>query len=230
MKCKLLLDARGSHSTEKRGVFWICGAPAAPAVRLPCPAGRPDAVGGPYCEEHGGALRADAAARANWNYLAPACVGDVYAVQSAGCWTLQSEDTMVVVRPAGPRGRNGSDRWTVAHGVGGHLRAVPGTWDTALLAERAAIERWRAAHDTALAAIRRARGGTLDWGLPTYARETPLVVFCPTWEVGVGNTTWGPSRDPLPEALAAPLVAPRLGAHALRRAWKRQQQKEGRGS
>ncbi len=46
------------------------------------PADRPDAEGGPYCDLHGGRERAEAEARRDWNYLAPAAVADV---QTAGC-------------------------------------------------------------------------------------------------------------------------------------------------
>jgi hypothetical protein len=225
-KCRELLDAPGPDSTQEYGEFWLCGAVAAPATRLPCPAGRPDAVAGPYCAAHGGHARAELEARGEWNYAAPACVGNAIAVERAGSWVLTAEHLIVVVRPAGPYGRTGSDRWTVGLGIGTRLRQLPGTWETALLAERAAVEAWREAHDAQLAAIRAARGGTLDWGMSTYARDLPRVVACSGWERDAGNATWGVRRDPLPEALAAPLVAPRLGNHALRRA--RNAQKRGR--
>lgn len=206
MKCTHLLDAPGAHSTERLLDFWICGAPAAPGVQLPCPMGRPDAVGEPYCDAHGGAARADAEARTDWNYLAPACVGDADAVLRAGCYTLTSEHLFVVIRRRGPAE---GGRWTVARGIGSHLRDVPGTWDSALLAERAAVEFWREAYGEGVAAIRAARGGTLDWGLPLPLRDAPLVVVC-----GASGTSGdAPRRDPLPEALALPFVPGRPTKH-----------------
>ena len=82
------------------GDAWRCGTPAE-GVRLQCPSGRPDAVAC-YCSEHGGIPRADAEARRDWNFLAPASVGDADQVLTAGCMALNSEHSVVVIRREAP--------------------------------------------------------------------------------------------------------------------------------
>jgi hypothetical protein len=220
--CRARCELRGPNSTADfwGGPLWYCGASGSSA-RLSCRAGRRDATGGPYCEAHGGRARAEREARLEWNYVAPASVGGDDEVLRAGCWTLTSHELCVVIRPAAPRGHRGHHRWTVALGTGSLMEHIPGTWDCAVLAERASLERWRHAHDAMLARIQAARGGTLQWGMSPRARSQPYVIAIEDWEPGE-RTTWGPPwgdlhRDPLPEALAAPLVPPRLGHHARRR-------------
>lgn len=137
-------------------------------------------------------------------------MGGELEVLRAGCWMLSSHELYVVIRPAGPYGYSGHSRWTVGLGIGGLMEHVPGTWESALLAERAGVERWREVHDKTVARITVARGGTLAWGLPTCARNLPFVVAIDDWEPDT-TTSWGAYRDPSPEALAAPLVPPRIG-------------------
>lgn len=94
-------------------------------VVLTCPAGRPDATGGPYCDEHGGEARADREASSDWNLLAPASVGDAEAVEHAGCLCLTTADAYVVIRcEAGKEGGPASDRWLAWLGIGSHMVGV----------------------------------------------------------------------------------------------------------
>lgn len=78
--------------------LYRCGAEPAHAVELPTPAGRRNALGGPYCDAHGGHERADREARAEWVYAAPASVGDEDAVLAAGSRGLRTPHCYVVLR------------------------------------------------------------------------------------------------------------------------------------
>lgn len=109
--CRELIDAQAF------GAARYCGCPGV-GVSLPCPAGRPDADGGPYCEEHGGEGRARREAEADSNFLAPASVGDAMAVLHAGTMMLDSRDAYVMVREE--RGY-----WLAFLGVGSFFTGVP---------------------------------------------------------------------------------------------------------
>lgn len=111
--CHELLSERGPDSPEtpEIGDLWYCGAPACRPVSLPCPAGRPDAVGLPYCAAHGGTARSRARAETDWNYVAPACVGDAQAVLDAGLMALGSEHAYLVLREEAPEQR--PEMWRV---------------------------------------------------------------------------------------------------------------------
>lgn len=180
------------------------------SVRLPCPAGRPDAVGGPYCDTHGGADRARAEAARDWGYLAPASVGDSAAVMAAGNMVLQTPHAYVVVRPEG-------DHWLAWLGLGSRLAPVrdPGRLTSrqrravargqqeevaretakqpggsaAFPSRQAALERamtaWRSEVEARVAQIRTARGGTLEWGAPVAPLADPIVV-----EIGEHGSAW----------------------------------------
>lgn len=99
-RCIELLDRPRLHSPHKPeiGDLWRCNAPTGPPVTLPCPAGRPDAVAGPYCTAHGGHARADAEARRDWSFLAPASVGHEGKVLETGCLGLTSPNAYLVIR------------------------------------------------------------------------------------------------------------------------------------
>jgi len=179
-----------------------CGRPAT-QVSLPCPCGRPDAVGGPYCDEHGGEARARAEAETDWNYQAPASVGSATAVHDAGHMHLDTRDAYLVVRPeTGKEGGPSSDRWLAWLGIGSFLLGVraPGTVPHRRRREHMADYRARCAldgsyafrsrHDALTEAtrvwrerlaahvheIRLARGGTLDWGVPVQPLTDPIII------------------------------------------------------
>jgi len=174
-----------------------CGLPGHEA-RLPCPAGRPDAVGGPYCEEHGGHARAQEDAEREWNYLAPASVGDAAAVLDAGSMGLRTPEAYIVIRQT-PESQGGT--WLAWLGLGSMMRPVPsgappnrrggrahkragekrartGTrafgWRAA--AEAAAVVAWRRNVRNTVEVIRDHRGGTLDWGVPVEPLDAPIVI------------------------------------------------------
>lgn len=170
-----------------------CGRPGV-GVSLPCPSGRPNAVGGPYCEEHGGLARAQHEAETEWDYVAPASVGDSEAVLSAGCASLDSSNVYVVLRHEG-------SRWLAWLGVGGHMVGVhaPGTrphrkhheskaayeercraggyaFASREAAEAEGVRVWRETVDRDVADITRQRGGTLSWGMPIAPLADPVVI------------------------------------------------------
>lgn len=146
-------------------------------VVLPTPAGRPPAVGGPYCDMHGGAARAREEAERDSNYSAPAEVGDAGAVASAGCLALCSVHACVVVRPE-------HGRWLAWLGIGGLLQGVENphaklrhrggagrskqrrcsgryAFPTCEAAIEIAVHVWRETLHARVEEIGRARGGTL---------------------------------------------------------------------
>jgi hypothetical protein len=164
-------------------------------VSLPCPAGRPDATAGPYCDEHGGLARAQSEAERDWNYVAPASVGDVEAVQSAGCASLDSTCAYLVLREE-------HGRWLAWLGLGSHMmpvhsprarpmrrkrgerkdehaaRAALGgcAFDSREVAESEARSAWRQHVYLRVESIRAARGGTLGWGVPVAPLADPHVI------------------------------------------------------
>lgn len=177
------------------GSLWLCPGQGI-GVRLACPAGRPDAEGGPYCGAHGGHARALEVAQSDWSYLAPASVGDAKAVLDAGLRSLSSEHVYVVVRPC-----TFSGVWLVWLGLGSHLAPVPRPdYDgcgrpgcrscreglgcgrrkhahPSLEAARAAgVAAWRENLTRTVEEIRAQRGGTLAWGAPIEPREEPTVL------------------------------------------------------
>ncbi len=186
-----------------------CGL-AGESVSLACPAGRPDATGGPYCPEHGGGVRAEREARADWNFLAPASVGHRGQVLAAGCEGLLTPDRYIVVRqliePAGgvwlawlglgsamlevsnpesaPNRRRGGVRHRRAKDRGLMGTRSFRTREDALRVARDAWARQLAAH---VERIRVARGGTLDWGVPVEPAEEPIVIVL---EQGEARSAW----------------------------------------
>lgn len=202
-------------------------------VTLPCPAGRPDAVGGPYCEEHGGRARAQREAECDWNHLAPASVGDEEDVQDAGCMGLTTRHAYLTIQhePAGA-GR-AVDRWLASLGIGSHMVQVanPATrvsWQPgehapkgaprrkrnayrayaetkeewrircatvggyAFLTRESAIAEgtrvWRETLATRVEEIRRARGGTFNWGVEIEPLAEPIIVesaSSSSWDVAI---------------------------------------------
>ena len=160
-------------------------------VVLPTPAGRPQAVGGPYCDVHGGLARSRTEAERDWYYAAPACVGDAEAVVDAGAQALCSVHACVVVRPE-------HGRWLAWLGIGGLLQGVANprarvrhrggkgrdrhrrssgryAFTTREAALETAVAVWRQTVSTRVDEIRMARGGTLDWGLAVAPRDEPLI-------------------------------------------------------
>lgn len=181
-----------------------CGQPGI-GVSLPCPSGRPPAVGGPYCGEHGGRARAQREAESDWNYRAPASVGDEHQVQLAGCASLDSTCVYVVLREE-------HGRWLAWLGLGSHMlpvrspkarpprrkrgerkaayerRSLLGgcAFDSRDLAESEARAAWQQHVELRVASIRQARGGTLDWGVPVVPAAEPKVLDA----TGVKGGAW----------------------------------------
>jgi hypothetical protein len=181
---------------------WLCPE-AGWSMALPCPAGRPDALGGPWCAQHGGLLRALAEAERDWNWLAPEIVGGPDDVMDAGSLGLQTVHVYIVLRPE--RGR-----WLAWLGLGGMLEQVPrleyagcgrkacrncarGKYcgkrqhaffdrETAL---RDATTVWRERLAERIVEIRHARGGTLAWGIEVAPRADPIVL-----EITEGENAW----------------------------------------
>ena len=168
----------------------VCGAPAK-AVVLPTPAGRSPAVGGPYCAAHGGVERARAEAERDWNYQAPASVGDDEAVLDAGCESLRSPDSVIVVRPE-------HGRWLAWYGIGSMLKQVANphavirtrgrrggrgkprssgryAFPSQEAALEIALQVWRKRLDAHVKEICTLRGGTLSWGLPVAPLAKPAI-------------------------------------------------------
>lgn len=183
-----------------------CGRPGH-VVRLQCPAGRRPAIGGPYCDEHGGAAKAEEDARSEWNFVAPASVGGEIAVDRAGRRILCSVHAYVVVRQA-PDSQGGV--WLAFLGLGSFTepisnprrrpnnnggkhrrgsRCSDGThsFSTREAAEAQAREAWRERLDHDVSAIRSARGGTLAWGIPVEPASEPIVIVL---EQGDSRSGW----------------------------------------
>jgi hypothetical protein len=176
-------------------------------VVLPTLAGRPPAVGGPYCDTHGGLERSRAEAERDWNYAAPAAVGDAASVHEAGLMALCSVHACVVVRPE-------HGRWLAWLGIGSLLQGVPNplasvrhrggqgrarqrrssgryAFPSQAAALESAVAVWRETLDARVAEIRRARGGTLEWGMPIAPRSEPLVYL-----LGEHGSAWDASPAP----------------------------------
>jgi hypothetical protein len=184
--------------------LWLCPEPGE-SVSLRCPAGRPDATGGPYCAAHGGRERAQQEAERDWNWLAPECVGDAAAVLAAGTLQLTTEHAYVVVRPRSEHGI-----WLAWLGLGSHLEPVPRTaydgcgrpgcrscregqgcgrrrhaFPSRALAAADAITLWRRRLRARIEEISAARGDTLSWGMPVTPLADPLVL-----ELGDHGSAW----------------------------------------
>lgn len=175
--------------------LWVCPEPG-DIVRLECPAGRPDATGGPYCDAHGGEARARQEAGRDWNYLAPESVGGVEAVLRAGTMALDSRHAYIVVRP------NVDGGWFSWVGLGSIQEAVPRPdyagcgrpkcrscregkgcgrggqhkHASGAAAAAAASRTWRALVGARVAEIQAARGDTLLWGSPVEPLTEPVLV------------------------------------------------------
>ena len=178
-------------------------------VRLPCPVGRPDATAC-YCDDHGGEIRARREAERDWNYLAPESVGDAGAVMAAGCAQLTTINAYLVIRqtppPQGsvwlawlglgslltPVGRPGAvpsrragQKHRRAHSPGvAHVTGVR-SFDSRAEAVLAGIGAWAERLNADVATIRRARGGTLAWGVPVEPLLSPIMV-----EVAPDQNAW----------------------------------------
>lgn len=151
-----------------------------------------------YCDEHGGAARAQHQLAHEWLACAPPEVGEAVDVLDAGTLALGSEHAVIVVRREGPI-------WLAYRGIGSHMLQVKnprggklnrdGKPDT-YLCRRTGERKWRGAHSFAteeeaieaatvawragvaerVEQIRRARGGTLVWGVPVEPRDEPRIV------------------------------------------------------
>lgn len=185
---------------QNKCVYPTCERPGY-RVELPTPCGRPPAVGGPYCDEHGGLERANAQAAQDWMLVAPPEVGDGEAVMAAGAAGLDTTHAYVVVRPE-------KSSWVALLGLGSHQIQVHhgrpsarqrggrrhrrrfGRQGTAAFATREealaeAVAQWKARVSARVEEVRAARGGTLDWGVPVEPLDEPVVV-----EVGEGENAW----------------------------------------
>lgn len=182
-------------------------------VRLPCPAGRPDAVAA-YCELHGGQPLALEVAQSDWNYAAPESVGDVEAVQIAGGACLQTPEAYVVIRQTP---ENQGATWLAFLGLGSMLTPVanpepavrlqrdgrprtrggsrgrrsPDTPSRSFAIREAALsaarQTWEARVKERVDFIRKLRGGTLAWGLPVEPLAEPVVIVL---EQGDSRSAW----------------------------------------
>ncbi len=167
-----------------------------PPEQLNAP-GRPAVHGGPYCHEHGGAERSWRDVRVDWNYLAPAAVGDGEAVVEAGKLHLDTTNAYVVIR----RGNGGT--WLAWLGVGSKQVQVRRpdrldrelgekgacSFDTEEEALHAATRQWETRLLATIATIKAARGGTLAWGERIEPLSFPTVLR-PT----DGESTWQAAR------------------------------------
>jgi|GEM_PF-4157850 len=182
-------------------------------VRLPCPAGRPDATAC-YCEEHGGLARAEREAHADWNYAAPESVGDAGAVLDAGCDCLRTTEAYVVLRQTT---QETGGNWLAWLGLGTALTQVPNpeprmrrgrprtdgrgqySFSARVYAEQAAREMWAEGVTRRVAEIRAARGGTLDWGVAVEPLDAPIVILL---EQGDERSAWDVAKELTPRSRA----------------------------
>jgi hypothetical protein len=67
-------------------------------------------------------------------------------------------------------------RWSVALGLGNYTQWV-GAYESRELATSFGLSRWREHVRQAVRDIRRARGGTLEWGMPLHVPDMPDFVF-----------------------------------------------------
>lgn len=189
------------HYVDTDGSRVQCGAPGV-AVTLRCPAGRPDASGGPFCELHGGAERAQRFAAGDWNYAAPESVGDAEAVLEAGAACLRTEHAYVVLVDMGRR-EDGPWPWRAFLGLGTHqipvLNPSPrvrvrangeprndgrgrNTFQSLADARAAAVREWQRVLTARIDEITHMRGGTLEWGVPVEPLPQPVVIEIPADE------------------------------------------------
>lgn len=189
------------HEEWRAGDPVACGATCLDgAVILETPAGRPPVVAGPYCPKHGGGERARRQAEGDWNYLAPASVGDARAVVAAGCMHLGTRDAYVVVRPHGRiwrawLGLGDAQIGVMRPGCQGYERGrfAHGTKNAAI---EAGLAEWRKYVDDHVDRIREARGGTLAWGDPIEPLDAPVVLIL------------GETGDAVAKARRVPKTAP----------------------
>lgn len=193
----------GHYDSDARGELVQCPREGI-QVRLRCPVGRPDAVAA-YCDEHGGESRARIHASSSWDYVAPESVGDHDDVENAGCMGLQSPHAYVVVRQVA---QEQGGKWLAWLGLGSLLTPVanpngqrrnrggrmgkyadrPATsFPTRSEALEAATIAWRCGLQARVEAIRRARGGSLDWGTPVEPLSEPIIIVL---EQGDSRSAW----------------------------------------
>lgn len=179
-------------------------------VRLRCPEGRPEAVAA-YCDEHGGEARARAEAERDWNYVAPAGVGDAEAVEHAGCLCLGTPEAYIVARHTS---EVTGGVWLAWLGLGSRLTPVVnpepavklrangqprkrggkrprGDGTKSFPSREAALRQakvaWAEGVERRVTEIREARGGTLAWGAPVEPLEEPIVIVL---EQGDSRSAW----------------------------------------
>lgn len=194
------LERRCRHyDSDGRGELIQC-AQEGQQVRLPCPAGRPDATSS-YCDAHGGLDRARAEAERDWMYVAPESVGGPREVENAGCQQLQTPHAYIVLKQS-PAAQGGT--WLAWLGLGSLMQQVenptprvrPGkeglarkrggrrysgrNGALAFPTRQAALQQaqvvWRSGLEARVAEIRHERGGTLDWGTPIEPLDSPIVI------------------------------------------------------
>jgi hypothetical protein len=107
-----------------------------------------------------------APARAQWVAPTGVDVGRVVAALTAAGVPHQVTDEPAVDR---------AGRWLAYLGVGSMLVAVAGSHATAAVATSAARAAWGRRVSATVEAIRAARGGTLDWGMPVAPRGESIV-------------------------------------------------------
>lgn len=195
------------------GRIVTCDCPAEPGVTLATPAGRPPAVGRPYCNQHGGRERSKSEARRDWNFAAPACVGGVEEVNEAGLACLNSTHAYLVLRQDGLK-------WLAYLGVGSFIDQVEAGicgqgqhlcgkcirrerrglgsgcgatvkgFGSQAAAEARGRDVWASRLSARMEEILRLRGGDLSWGLPVSPLEEPIVLRC-----GPGQCAWDVATD-----------------------------------
>lgn len=166
----------------------------------PCRADRPN-VRAAFCDDHGGQDRARRHCATDWMILAPHDAGDAEAVMEAGAMMLGTEDRVIVIRFENGRFVAslgvGSHTVYVANpfvdsektrrsGGGGRRRGKGRSFASFDEAREAAMIAWRKRRDDDVEAIRRARGGTLDWGAPIRVPAAPIILG----PIGPGVTAW----------------------------------------
>ncbi len=160
--------------------------------------------------------RMTALLHSQWDVAAPDSVGNHERVLRAGLAGLQSPHAYVVIRgpdsyrhwfawrglgslqkPVYPAGVEAARRKILANYKGSrrnaraHARAAAPAWfpsrATALVR---AVTVWREGVEARIDAIRRMRGGTLEWGCPVEPRREPHVILLPA----MGGDAWTAPR------------------------------------
>jgi len=213
---------RRGGSTVEVSAPRRCGQPGE-GVSLPCPAGRPDAEAGPYCETHGGRERAQREAERDWNYVAPASVGDAEAVQTAGCMCLDTRCAYLVVRHELPGGDRRVGTWLTWLGLGSRMQPVPvpGSAREIAVGEQSPADVPHRKHGESMRAWRR-RCATVG-RMAFDSREAALAAGIAAWRAHVdtvvaeilaargGTLDWGVPVEPLTEPI---IVEPGPGQSA----------------